>query len=114
MAATPVETLQQVTKTGLTPSYSNAGADGHYIPNDGRVVLRIKNTNAATRTVTAVTPRTSANGLAIADETATVAATTGDMVMGPFTPDDFNDANGRVLIQFSATAGVTFCPMRLP
>ena len=114
MAATPVETLQQVSRGGLTPSYINAGSDGHLIPNDGRVLLRVKNTNGATRTVTAVTPRTSANGLAIADETATVALTSGDMLMGPFSPDDFNDANGRVLIQFSATAGVTFCPMRLP
>ena len=114
MAPAVVETIQHINRAGLTPSYINASADGHYIPNDGRVVIRIKNTNAAARTAIAQTPGNSGSGQAIADQNANVPATTGDILMGPFPLSQFNDMQGRLYLSFSATAGVSFCPMRLP
>lgn len=113
MAIAATEITHLIHLKGLTPGYIAASADGHYIPNDGKTLIRVKNTNAAARIVTANTPNNSGTGLAIADQPSTVPATTGDILIGPFPPQDFNDLQGRMFLSFSATAGVSFCPMRL-
>lgn len=68
-------------------------ADTHQIRNDGRVVIRIAKTGAGNAVVTFITPG-NVGGLAIADPTATIVATTGKMFIGPFPPNVYNNSSG--------------------
>lgn len=82
-----------------------AAAAGDTRPNPGDVLLVVKNAAAAAITVTAVTPKEFA-GVAIADLAVSVAA--GETrAIGPFDPAAFNDGDGKVAINYSATASVT-------
>ena len=112
MAAAGTLSVQDVSRSGLSPSFSSAAADGHYVPNNGRVFLYVRNTGSQS-TMTIQTPG-SVGGNAVADSTATCTATTGDQVFGPFPPDIYNDALGRIFISFSSTTGVTVAAIRIP
>jgi hypothetical protein len=70
-------------------------ADTHQVRNDGRVFLRCAKTGSTDAIFTFTTPVTVA-GLAVANPTATVVATSGIMILGPFAPAVFNDASGDV------------------
>ncbi len=59
--------VQEITRAGLTPSYSAANVDGHSILNGGREVLHVK-TGGTACTVTIQTPGT-VDGQAVADRT---------------------------------------------
>lgn len=113
MARTAI-TVQTIAVTGLAPTYANADqANGMYFANDGNVFLHIKNTNAATRVITVATPATVA-GMAIAELTYTIAATTGDVMIGPFDTGVFNQSGGIVHVDFSADTNVTVAAIKLP
>lgn len=102
-------TVQKITKTGLAPSYSAANADGHYVANNGRVFLHCKNTNAAARNVTIVTPN-QVDGLAISDRTVTVPALTGDVMIGPFSPEIYGSM---MTVTFDAVTDLTIAALQL-
>ena len=73
----------------------------------------MKNTNASTRTITITTPAVQ-RGLAVADPAPTIAATTGELVLGPFPADTYADpTTGVCTVTPSATAGVTYAVIRL-
>lgn len=112
--ATP--TIQEITRTGsgLTPSYAAGSATETYlIPNNGRVFLHVKKTGLGDCTVTVPTPG-NVDSLAVPDYTATVVATTGDKMIGPFPPNVYNDAAGQIAVTFSEVTGLTFAVIRLP
>jgi hypothetical protein len=109
-----VVTVQDVTtlSSGLTPAYAAGSATETYlIPNNGDVFVHVKKTGLGDCTVTVVTPNTVA-GLAIADYTATVPATTGDKMIGPFAPNDFNNGGSQITMTFSEVTGLTFAAIR--
>lgn len=67
--------------------------NGVKIPNDGRVILVLDNSGAAsTTTVTIATPRT-INGLTVQDRVITVASG-AVKVAGPFQPETYNQPAG--------------------
>lgn len=106
---------QQIVRdsSGLTPNYSTPAQTDLRIPNnDGRMFLHVKNSNAATRTVTVTTPGEIA-GLAISDLVATVPLTSGDKMIGPFPPGVFNQTDGSVYVDLESTAGITLALLRL-
>src|SRR5258705_12726063 len=72
-----------------------ATTNNYTFSNDGNVFMHIKKSGAGSCTVTITTPNT-VDGFAIADATVVVPASTGDMMIGPFRPETFNDANGKV------------------
>ena len=112
--ATP--TIQEITRTssGLTPAYAAGSATETYlIPNNGRVFLHVKKTGAGDCTVTVPTPGT-VDSLAVTDYTATVVATTGDKMIGPFPPSAYNNAAGQISVTFSEVTDLTFAVIRLP
>jgi hypothetical protein len=112
MAATGTLVVQQIGRTGLVESFTAGSLDGHYFPNDGRVLLHIKNTGSQI-TATIITPGKSQTGQAITDQTATIPATSGDMLLGPFPTAEFNDGAGRALLNLSAVTGVTVSALRI-
>ena len=103
--------VQQIDRAALTPVYTGSLSTGnnYLVPNDGRTFLHIKKSGASNCTVTVVTPGTVA-GQAIADLTATVVATTGDKMMGPFPPDVFGPT---MTVTFSEITGLTMAAVRL-
>lgn len=111
MAVTTL-TVQDIARSGLTPALAAANTDGSYVPNNGRVFLQVKNAAGSSITVTVASQKTIL-GLAVADVTVTVPATTGDKMIGPFPPDVFNDAQGQITVTFSAVSSVTVAAFRL-
>lgn len=101
-------TIQKIVATGLTPSYTGslATTNTYKIRNNGRVFVQVKKSGAGDCTVTIATPKT-VGGLAVADQTVTVAATTGDKQIGPWPPDIYNDGSGDVNLTFSEITGLT-------
>ncbi|MGH3745806.1 MAG: hypothetical protein ACRDT8_00220 [Micromonosporaceae bacterium] len=91
----------------LTPTFDVAVVDGHMWQDNGRMKLRVKNTNAAPRTVTVLIPGT-IDGVAVVNggKQHTVPATTGDVIIGPF-PAAYRQANGKVYVDYSDPADVS-------
>jgi hypothetical protein len=85
-------TPQDLSDQGITPSYTTSlsDSDTYLVNNDGKVFLHFKKTGAGDCDVTIQTPAT-VHGLAVAERTVTVPATTGDKMIGPFPPSVFND-----------------------
>jgi hypothetical protein len=87
-----------------------AATNGDTMPAGPNNYLHVKNASGAAVTVTATPPAgsgplaTTIGALALSP---TVAATTGDMIYGPFPTYPFGDGNGNVTFTYSATASVT-------
>jgi len=86
----PVEKIKR-SGSGLTPTNVAvaSAADTHQVQNNGKMFLHFLKTGAGDAIVTVQTPRT-VDGNAIAELTATVVATTGDKMIGPFDPAIYN------------------------
>jgi len=88
---------------------ATAGAGGDTFPAGSATYLRIKNGNAAVCTPTFTPPAGGGKyGTTVAPWIpASVAATTGDKVFGPFPAETWADANGNVNVTYSVTATVS-------
>lgn len=92
-------TVAATANTSLT-----ATTNTYTFVNDGKTMLCYeKGAGACTATVT--TPGT-IRGVAIADPTHTIAASTKGQFAGPFAPDVVNDSNGLCSVVFSETTGL--------
>lgn len=106
--------VQEINRAGLAETFTAAdNTNGETIPNDGRTFLHVKNTGGGACTVTVATPG-QVDGLAIADLTATVPATTGDRLIGPFPPGIYTQADGNVYVDYSTGTGIAVAAVRLP
>ena len=106
-------TAQATAATGLVPSYAAVAASDTFVPAANRFLF-VKNTNAATRTVTITTHSTGVGGVAVTDWVGTVGATTGELIMGPFPGAAFTDpATGLATVTCSATTNVTIALIEL-
>jgi hypothetical protein len=91
-------------------SAMTAAANGDTMPAGPANFLHVKNGSGAAVTVTVTPPAGSGplgTSLAALALTPTVAATTGDMIYGPFPAYPFADANGNVTFTYSAVTTVT-------
>lgn len=77
--------------------------------NDGRTFLHVKNTNAATRTVTVDSTKLCDQGFDH-NQDVVIPATTGDVMIGPFATARFG---ALVTVTYSAVAGVTIAAFKL-
>lgn len=106
-------TVQQIKITGLAPTFGSANLSDTIVP-DERVILIYRNTDAATRTISVVTPtKLDQFGQALPDVTVTIAATTGEEVIGPIDQSFTDPATGLATITVSATAGMTVAAVRI-
>lgn len=96
------------TRAGLAATYHAASAGGDKVPPG--VTLHVKNTNAATRTLTFVTPGVVDGDVAISDPVSNaIPATTGERFFQVPTDRNFVDpADGLVNLTWSSDVGVTF------
>lgn len=109
-----VKTPQVVVRAGVAPTYNSglSTSDVYVIENDGRTILHFKKTGAGACTVTVETPGT-VDGLAVADRTFNVPATTGDVFVGPFPREDYN-TGGNLRVSCSEITGLSFAILRVP
>lgn len=106
-------TTQAINRAGLTPSFASATGGGDTFTPDSDTYLRIKNASGAPITVTVVTPRTDAVGNAVADNTITVPATTGDVIAGPWPAEIYADpATAVASITYSGVTSLTIAAIK--
>lgn len=105
---------QSITRAGLAPAYAAATGGGDTFTPDGDTFLQVKNASGGAITVTIVTPRNDAWGNAIADNTVSVPATTGDRMIGPFPADSYADpTTGLASITYSGVTSLTIGAFKL-
>lgn len=104
---------EDVDRDGLAATYNSglSTADTYVIENNGRVILHFKKTGAGACTVTLKTPGL-VDGLAVADRTVNVPATTGDVFVGPFPREEYNEA-GSLKVTLSEVTGLSFAVLRI-
>jgi len=104
-------TPQQIAITGPAVTLAAASASDTIRP-DGRVYLWYKNTNGATRDIVVVVPGTT-YGQARPDITVTIAATTGEKLIGPLPRDLADPTTGLITVTTSAQTGLTVAAVRV-
>lgn len=109
MAYTPL-TLQRPTRAGLNASFtapSGTGTgEGYKLPgNSGSEMLHVKNGGGAPVTVSLLIPK-QVDGQTVAARTVSVPAS-GERLIGPFPTADYNQGDGAVNVEVSATTSVT-------
>lgn len=93
-------------------AYTAAAASQEFA-NDGRTFVHVKNTDSSSHTITFVTTRT-VEGLAVADNTVTISANTGEQMIGPFPTGTYNASDGNIDITWSDTTGMSIGVFKLP
>lgn len=105
---------QRISAAGVTPSRTGSllTADTHIVRNNGRMWLHFLKDGAGDCEVTVQTPASVA-GLAIAERTFTVVATTGDVVAGPFAPGTYNDGLGDLRFTLDEITGLDVAVLQI-
>lgn len=107
-------TVEKVVPGGLTATY-NSGllvANTYQVRNSGNVILHFKKSAAVDCVVTIQTPIT-VGGLAVAEQTVTIPATTGDKFIGPFPRPIYNDSSQDINFTLSDVDGLTVAVLEL-
>ena len=101
-------TPQRPNDGGITATRTGSllTTDTHLVRNNGVTLLLFEKTGAGACTVTVQTPATVV-GLAVAERTFTVPATTGDVIAGPFPPGVYNDGADDLRFTLSEITGLT-------
>lgn len=108
-----VITPQQITSAGVTPTFEAANVLGNAVVLAYGRCLRVKNGSGSIITVTLPTPGT-VDGLAIADRTVSVPATTGDVLIALGRGDAYRQPDATASIDYSAITSVTVCVVDVP
>lgn len=100
-------TAQTPARTGTTITFAAVdAANGDQFANNGRRLLRFKNTAGSAVTVT-VSIGATVDGSSAAGKTITVPATTGDVTTGVYPTYPYNQSNGFVYLDYSSGTNVT-------
>lgn len=102
---------EQLMRTGTTPTFTAADVAGDKFVNDSRTIVRFKNINAASRTVTFAIP-VIVDGQAVTGKALVIPATTGDVTSDVF-PSEYNNAAGEVTWTYSSDVGVTVAVVKI-
>jgi len=108
--------VQQIQRVGVAPTFAAVAGGGDAVPVATNTYVELKNTSGSPITVTFATIATAAPfaGTALAAETVSVPATTGDILYGPLHPLLFADpTTGMCTITYSASAGLTIGAFQL-
>lgn len=106
---------QAITRAAITPSFAAATGGGDTFVPGRNVCLRVKNGSGSPITVTVVTPRNDQVGNAVADNTFSVPATTGDVTAGPWPAEIYADpVTGVANITYSGVTTLTVAALDTP
>ena len=109
-----VLTVQTIASAGITPTFTGSlsVSNTYKFRNTGTVWLHFKKTGAGVAAITVQTPATQ-GGLAVAEQTFNVPATTGEIVAGPFPKTLYNDAANDAAFTSSDIAGLSVAILSL-
>jgi hypothetical protein len=97
--------IQKTTLIGLNVTYSAADVAGDRMINDGNTVFKIKNADAAAKTVTINSAATCNYGF---DHDLVISVPAGEeREIGPFPRNRFNDDTGKVNVTYDGVTSVT-------
>jgi hypothetical protein len=104
---------QQIGYAGTLPTLGAASTSDTVAPDD-RVFLWYKSTQGTTEVITVVTP-TSLNqfGQSLPDIAVTIAATTGEEMIGPMVADLADPTTGLITITMASATGITVAAVRV-
>lgn len=112
--ATIVLNPDVITEAGVAATYNAQATGNTYVfRNNGKTQLHFKKSGANVCVVSVVRPRT-LRGIALAALTVNVPATTGDVHIGPFPVDVYDDQNHDVSFTVSEATGLTVAVLQLP
>lgn len=103
-------TVQEISRSGIVPTYGAAAGGGDQFLNTGREFLAVVN-GLVDVNVTMATQGT-VDSQAIGDRTETVSASTTQF-LGPFPPAIYNDSSGYVQLTYDDVSNVTVGVFRL-
>ncbi|GAA0638230.1 hypothetical protein GCM10010174_70100 [Kutzneria viridogrisea] len=109
--ARDVPTPQAFVIDGVAPTYSAVSGNNDQVANNGRRLVHVKNGGGSSLTVT-VGIGGAINGHSPTGVAVSIAAG-ADKFIGPF-PASYNQADGTVYLDYSATASVTRAVLELP
>lgn len=112
--ATVVLTPDVMTEAGIseTDTGSLSTSNTYKFRNNGRTFLHFKKTGANACTV-AIASQAALRGHTVAGESVTVPATTGDVFIGPFAADVYDDLSHDVSFTVSEVTGLTVAVVSL-
>lgn len=114
MAALTVTTLEQFGEGADDVGFEAVDAGlSDTIPDDGQTVVLVRNTSGGAITGTVTMQANARTYNEAGTKVITVAATTGQGVIGPFRRGVFG-SGGNVTITWSASAGVTAAALKIP
>jgi hypothetical protein len=102
-------TVQSIVKAGLGPTYTAAAGGGDSFPNGGNEYLHVKNGGGSPVTVT-IPAQKGCDEFGVtnaAHDMVVSVPATGERIIGPVSPRQFNDANGRAQVTYSGVTSVT-------
>lgn len=103
--------------TAVTPTYNAANAtgsgNGNTFKNNGRVLLIVKNGDSNPTTMTVVANGKKADGIAVPNQTFTIAATS-EREIWLAAKKFYNDGTGKTAIDWSNVTSVTFALIEMP
>ena len=106
-------TVQNVTKdASLTPSFVAASELGDYFANTGKIIVYAKNVDAGDSKVITVASQVQCSLGSTHNITVTVPASSEEIV-GFFSVDRFNDANGRVQMTYDDHTDLTLAAISI-
>jgi hypothetical protein len=105
-------TPQQPGLNPAAPTFVACDVAGDSFANDGRILLHYRNTNAAARNATINSVKACDQG-SDHDVLVNVPLTTGERIVGPFSPSRFNDVNGKVQITYDAVTNLTVAVIKV-
>lgn len=107
-----VLSVQQVSLTGLSATYTAAATAGDEFANSGKSVLHVMNADSASTTVTVNSVDNCNQGY---DHNVAVAVPSGsEIFIGPFNRARFNAADGNVDVTYSSVADLTVAVVEVP
>lgn len=105
-------TVQQVSLTGLSASFTAAATAGDEFPNSGKCVLYLANADSAATTATVASVTNCSYGF---DHDAVVSIPAGsEIYIGPFNRTRFNAADGNVDVTYSSVVDLTVAVVEVP
>jgi len=109
--------IQGVPQTGLDLVFEAITVDGKKIPNNGKVIIVIRNGSGGTRTVTIQTPAVVEGDLAIGERIIGSILTTEDRYIANLTPGTYNQQSGAdagsLFIDVDTDTSVTIAAMQV-
>ena len=104
-------TAQNVSATGLSPTYAAADVAGDAFVNNGQRLLAVRNDDASDKTVTIDSQAQCDQGFD--HDIAVTVAAGGEQIIGPFPPARWNDADRKVQVSYSAVTSVTVAVLEI-